>query len=155
MHKSTKQLLCINGWYGPCWVHDELRNRSLLPVDNLQDGDFCVKREKARVVNGMRHKAQQEKKVPIVNNGNHQRLQDDTRVAIAFVASLKACAKQKDLQRGSRIHIDIDRKGLLQTNVFVGSALVSMYGRCGALETAQKVFDNLLNRNVVSWNALI
>lgn len=37
----------------------------------------------------------------------------------------------------------------------VGTALVDMYAKCGALGKAQKVFDKLPTRNLVTWNALI
>ena len=37
----------------------------------------------------------------------------------------------------------------------MGNALVDMYVNCGMLEKAQKVHDELLVRNVYSWNSLI
>ncbi|KAI5085013.1 hypothetical protein GOP47_0001182, partial [Adiantum capillus-veneris] len=75
--------------------------------------------------------------------------------ALSLVATLQVCAKRKDLHRGSQVHAQITEKGLLKTNIFVGNTLVNMYARCGALEKAHKVFDELPVRNVVSWNALI
>ncbi|KAK7280885.1 hypothetical protein RIF29_08438 [Crotalaria pallida] len=39
--------------------------------------------------------------------------------------------------------------------VFVASSLVDMYGKCGFLEDAQRVFDGMLEKNIVSWNSLI
>eukprot|EP00250_Pteridium_aquilinum_P020918 c24989_g1_i1 orf=42-401(+) len=48
--------------------------------------------------------------------------------APAFVALLRACAKHKDLCRGSRVHDDILRRGLLQK---CSDALVTMYAKCG------------------------
>eukprot|EP00250_Pteridium_aquilinum_P020158 c24727_g1_i1 orf=1264-1689(+) len=47
-----------------------------------------------------------------------------------FVALLKACTKLKDLINGYRIHGQIARMGLLETDVFVGSSLVDMYAKC-------------------------
>ncbi|KAI5082665.1 hypothetical protein GOP47_0002408 [Adiantum capillus-veneris] len=81
----------------------------------------------------------------------HQKFQE----SLDLVAQLKACAQQKDLNRGGRLHVEISRKGFLKNNIFVGSALVSMYAKCGALVKAQKVFDDLPFRNLVSWNGLI
>ena len=37
----------------------------------------------------------------------------------------------------------------------LGTALVDMYAKCGALVKAQEVFDKLLERNVITWNALV
>ena len=74
---------------------------------------------------------------------------------MAFVALLKDCGKKKDLHRGLIVHAEVLKKGLLDKNVFVGSALVSMYAKCGDLVRAQETLDGLLVRDVVSWNALI
>ncbi|KAI5059729.1 hypothetical protein GOP47_0026048 [Adiantum capillus-veneris] len=73
----------------------------------------------------------------------------------SFVASLKVCARHKDLQKGSKLHTEILQYGLLKKNEFVGSALVSMYAKCGALDKAQEVFDQLPVRTAVVWNSLI
>ena len=43
----------------------------------------------------------------------------------------------------------------MKKNVMLGNALVDMYVNCGMLEKAQKVHDELLVRNVYSWNSLI
>ncbi|KAH7428636.1 hypothetical protein KP509_09G009700 [Ceratopteris richardii] len=72
-----------------------------------------------------------------------------------LVSSLKDCAKRKDLQKGSEIHAQIVQKGLLQKNAFIGSALINMYAKCGALKEAKEVFDELPVQNVVLWNTLI
>ncbi|KAJ8747385.1 hypothetical protein K2173_001644 [Erythroxylum novogranatense] len=40
-------------------------------------------------------------------------------------------------------------------DVFVGTALLDMYARCGQVEEARVVFDGLVSKNEVSWNALI
>jgi pentatricopeptide repeat protein len=40
-------------------------------------------------------------------------------------------------------------------DVFVGSAILDMYAKCGHLADAHRLFDELPERNVVSWSALI
>eukprot|EP00250_Pteridium_aquilinum_P022834 c25778_g1_i1 orf=352-1080(+) len=72
-----------------------------------------------------------------------------------FVALLKACAQLQDIRRGHQIHVDVARRGLLEKDHFLGSALVDMYARCGDISKAHQVFDRLPVRNVVMWNALI
>ena len=42
-----------------------------------------------------------------------------------------------------------------QTDVTVGSALVDMYAKSGFLNLSRKVFDEMPNRNVSTWNVLI
>ncbi|KAH7297578.1 hypothetical protein KP509_25G002100 [Ceratopteris richardii] len=74
---------------------------------------------------------------------------------IAIVQSLKSCTKQKNLRKGSKLHGQALKTGLLRHNIFVGSATVHMYAACGALAKAQQVFDELPSHNVVSWTGLI
>eukprot|EP01018_Ginkgo_biloba_P024547 Gb_02194 [translate_table: standard] len=67
---------------------------------------------------------------------------------------LAACADLATLQHGKRIHEDII-KGGFQSDVFVGSALIDMYTKCGSIENARKVFDKMSERDVVLWTAII
>eukprot|EP00250_Pteridium_aquilinum_P018561 c24123_g13_i1 orf=515-2368(+) len=71
-----------------------------------------------------------------------------------FVALLKACASLGCAKRGWDVHMDLARCGF-EKDVFVGSSLVDMYTKCGSLAKAQDVFDNLPDRNVSTWTALI
>ena len=68
---------------------------------------------------------------------------------------LKCCTREKDLCKGHRMHEDILERGLLKKSIYIGTALVDMYAKCGALSKAQLVFDELPTQNVVSWTALI
>ncbi|KAH7307547.1 hypothetical protein KP509_22G064700 [Ceratopteris richardii] len=72
----------------------------------------------------------------------------------ALVARIKICTLQHDLYRGSQLHAVIREKGLLR-NAFIGSSLVHLYAKCGDLFTAKQVFDELPERDVVTWTALI
>ncbi|KAH7423987.1 hypothetical protein KP509_12G084400 [Ceratopteris richardii] len=73
----------------------------------------------------------------------------------AFASTLKACAGIAAAEKGFQIHADSIRCGFLGDNIVLGGALVDMYAKCGALAKAQQVFDELPQRGVVSWNALI
>lgn len=73
---------------------------------------------------------------------------------ITFVNILDACTSQVVLIDGERVHAHIKDNGL-ELDEVVGTALVTMYGKCGSLNRAKKMFDTLLKRNTVSWNALI
>lgn len=37
----------------------------------------------------------------------------------------------------------------------MGGSLVSMYSRCGCMEDGQKVFDEIIERDVVAWTAVV
>ncbi|KAI5061774.1 hypothetical protein GOP47_0024279 [Adiantum capillus-veneris] len=75
--------------------------------------------------------------------------------AFAYACVLKACGITQDADMGKRIHDDIVSQGLLEKDIVLGNALVDMYAKCGVLQKAQKVLDELPVRNVVSWSALI
>eukprot|EP00250_Pteridium_aquilinum_P006495 c16404_g2_i2 orf=485-748(+) len=71
------------------------------------------------------------------------------------VVSLKACAKLRDLKGGLKLHSHVVELGFLETNPFVGSTLVDMYGKCGALAKAKALLDMHKSRDVITWTALI
>ncbi|KAJ7528005.1 hypothetical protein O6H91_16G079900 [Diphasiastrum complanatum] len=73
---------------------------------------------------------------------------------VLFVPLLKACARQAALEKGRQLHSYIIKRGF-QSDVIVGSTLVNMYAKCGCTEDARELFDNMSERNVVSWNAMI
>eukprot|EP01018_Ginkgo_biloba_P030204 Gb_10726 [translate_table: standard] len=71
-----------------------------------------------------------------------------------FPVALKACTSLAALEQGRDIHDDIIRSGF-ESNVFVGSALVDMYAKCGKVENARQVFDKMYLRDVGLWTAMI
>lgn len=71
-----------------------------------------------------------------------------------FATVLKACASFASLLLGKQLHTFIIRSGNLE-NVFSGSGLVDMYAKCGSIKDAIQVFEEMPDRNTVSWNALI
>ncbi|KAH7331913.1 hypothetical protein KP509_20G057100 [Ceratopteris richardii] len=71
-----------------------------------------------------------------------------------FLVVLEACTNEKAFVCGREMHLLIKQSGY-ETDLMVGTALLTMYGKCGFLEEAFHVFDKLTNRTVVPWNALI
>ncbi|GLJ26657.1 hypothetical protein SUGI_0518490 [Cryptomeria japonica] len=71
-----------------------------------------------------------------------------------FAGILPACANLGYLLQGKEIHEEIIRSGYW-LDVFMGSALIDMYSKCGSIESAWCVFDKMPQQNVVSWNAMI
>lgn len=67
---------------------------------------------------------------------------------------LKCCGLIPSYNDGRQIHACCVKYGC-HSNVFVGSSLVDMYARCGYMGEARMVFDKLVSKNEVSWNALI
>ncbi|CAK9856717.1 unnamed protein product, partial [Sphagnum jensenii] len=72
----------------------------------------------------------------------------------AYISILTACVSPALLEQGKQIHCQIIKDGL-QTDVRVANALISMYVRCGSMVDAHQIFDNLPQRDVVSWTAII
>ncbi|MCO5552847.1 hypothetical protein L7F22_006365, partial [Adiantum nelumboides] len=67
--------------------------------------------------------------------------------------NLRLCSNLRVVNES--LHVEIERKGLLEKNVFVGNTLMAMYTRSGQLTKARQVFDSLQVWDVVSWNVLI
>lgn len=71
-----------------------------------------------------------------------------------FPSILTACARVLAHGFGTQIHGCIIRSGF-GPNVFVQSALVDMYIKCGVLCSANQVLKNMEVDDVVSWNSMI
>ncbi|CAI9103118.1 OLC1v1001559C1 [Oldenlandia corymbosa var. corymbosa] len=72
----------------------------------------------------------------------------------SYGSALRACAGLRDFKMGTQIHASVS-KSFYASDVFIESALIDMYSKCGRVSCAQKVFDGMKQRNVVSWNSLI
>ncbi|KAK9138277.1 hypothetical protein Sjap_008871 [Stephania japonica] len=57
-------------------------------------------------------------------------------------------------QLGRTVHGRVIKTGYL-LNVVVGTSLLDMYAKYGCMEGASEVFDEMPERNLVSWNAMI
>ncbi|XP_076952917.1 pentatricopeptide repeat-containing protein At3g16610-like [Bidens hawaiensis] len=68
--------------------------------------------------------------------------------------ALKACSGTRDVGFGKLIHQCVKNEGL-DDDVYVCTALVDFYTKCGLLGEARQVFDKMTRRDVVAWNAMI
>ncbi|XP_024517303.1 pentatricopeptide repeat-containing protein At3g09040, mitochondrial-like [Selaginella moellendorffii] len=76
-------------------------------------------------------------------------------VAITFVAALKACGGLGSLEAGIELEKEIREAGL-QDQIVIVNSLVDLYGKCGSMVDAQRVFDEARGRrDLVTWNTLI
>ncbi|KAF5747846.1 pentatricopeptide repeat-containing protein [Tripterygium wilfordii] len=71
-----------------------------------------------------------------------------------FVAILTACIRVLDLELGWQLHGLIIKTGYLDA-VFVANALMGMYGKCGCLDYVLKLFGEMRQRDIASWNTVI
>lgn len=67
---------------------------------------------------------------------------------------LPACATIADLRHGKEIHGYAIVMGMAK-DIFVRSALIDMYAKCGYINEARALFDKTPERNTVTWNSMI
>ncbi|CAA7401989.1 unnamed protein product [Spirodela intermedia] len=76
--------------------------------------------------------------------------------AATLVTVLPACAQLGDVAEGRKIHrLVLLGAGGLYEETSVGNALLSFYSRCGLLADAARVFSQIQDRDLVSWNAML
>lgn len=148
-------------WCGP---NEDVRGKGLWSVES-KDGTFNVGKKTAFANAGVscveQRKTQTQEAGAQTGSQEHMEEEEEedlmasSHEPLTMVASLADCARRKDLLRGNKLHADIVAKGFLENNVFVGSALLNMYAKCGKITKAQEVFNQLPVRSVVLWNALI
>ncbi|KAL5717546.1 hypothetical protein ACHQM5_010531 [Ranunculus cassubicifolius] len=71
-----------------------------------------------------------------------------------FVAVLTACGRSARLKEGRSIHGSLIKNSIKST-LFLDTTLIDMYSKCQNVQAARSVFDSMLVRNLVSWNAMI
>ncbi|XVF54121.1 hypothetical protein PTKIN_Ptkin05aG0155600 [Pterospermum kingtungense] len=74
--------------------------------------------------------------------------------SMMLLAVLRSCSSLALKSKGMEIHCLAVKTGFV-SDIYIGSALVDMYGKCGDIESAQNVFSGLHWRDLVSWNALL
>lgn len=73
---------------------------------------------------------------------------------MTLVSVAAACGDLGDLALGRWLE-DLAAARGADLNSFLGCALVSMYGKCGDLESARRVFDQMTRKHLITWNAMI
>ncbi|XP_021889125.1 pentatricopeptide repeat-containing protein At4g04370 [Carica papaya] len=74
--------------------------------------------------------------------------------SLTIVSLLQACAASGTSHQGKLIHNFVIRT-FLRPSILVETSLVDMYCKCGDLHTAQKCFDRILHKDLISWSTII
>ncbi|KAK9946716.1 hypothetical protein M0R45_012163 [Rubus argutus] len=73
-----------------------------------------------------------------------------------ITSTLKACSGLGAIRQGSQIHSSLITRGFLcSVRTTIAGALVDMYVKCRHLTEAQRVFDQVEQKNLISWSVLI
>lgn len=71
-----------------------------------------------------------------------------------FPVVFKVCSGLRVLQLGKQLH-GLVTKYQHVTNIYVGNALIDLYGKCGSLDDAKKVLASMTQLDRVSWNSIV
>ncbi|KAL6984970.1 Pentatricopeptide repeat-containing protein [Sarracenia purpurea var. burkii] len=103
------------------------------------------------MVNGFLHNGQHEKALQMFSNMLAEGVRPND---LTVVSALSACAKIGALEAGVRIHNYISSNGFKLKSA-VGTALVDMYSKCGHIDSANKVFGQIEERDLRTWSVMI
>ncbi|KAL0452529.1 UNVERIFIED_CONTAM: putative pentatricopeptide repeat-containing protein [Sesamum latifolium] len=73
---------------------------------------------------------------------------------ITVASVLSACAHLGRLDVGKAVH-DYVSNNSIKLDIYVENALIDMYCKCGSVEKALKVFDEMKEKDSVSWTSVI
>ncbi|RID51296.1 hypothetical protein BRARA_H01974 [Brassica rapa] len=72
----------------------------------------------------------------------------------SFASVIGACSVLTAREVGMQVHGQVMKSGVY-THIKMGSSLLDMYAKCGGIDDARKVFDQMKERNVFSWTSMI
>ncbi|KAM7492496.1 hypothetical protein LguiA_035417 [Lonicera macranthoides] len=64
------------------------------------------------------------------------------------------CSKIRAFRYGLSLHAVAFKTGM-QSDVFVSNHILNMYAKCGKINLAQQLFDQMSQRNLVTWSSII
>ncbi|KAJ0087246.1 hypothetical protein Patl1_08350 [Pistacia atlantica] len=76
-------------------------------------------------------------------------------VSFTFSALFKACIEILDVNLGRQLHAQTILVGGFVSDTYVGNTLIDMYVKCGCLDCGHKVFDEMPEKDMISWTELI
>lgn len=71
-----------------------------------------------------------------------------------FPIVLKSCLKCNALREGEEVHCVVIKSGF-KGNPFVETSLMEMYSGCRLIGAAYRIFNEMVDRNIVAWTSMI
>ncbi|PKA60087.1 Pentatricopeptide repeat-containing protein [Apostasia shenzhenica] len=75
--------------------------------------------------------------------------------SVTMISLLSACSQVGDLARGRWLHSYSKELGFLNVNVQLRNSILDMYCKCRDLSSAKDVFDEMPERDLLSWTSMI
>lgn len=86
---------------------------------------------------------------------NSMRRDGVTPVSFTYTALLKGSASDMNVNLGRQLHGESVKLGGFSVDLFVANSLMDMYVKCGGLDCARMVFEEMPERDFISWTSLI
>jgi len=102
-------------------------------------------------ISGYVHAGQFKKALSLFTKLERSQVCADT---FTFTSAMVACAQLSLLKLGSSIHSKTVRLGM-DNNTIVANCLIDMYGKCGSVERVIRIFSDIADKDVISWNSVI
>ncbi|KAG8380876.1 hypothetical protein BUALT_Bualt06G0062000 [Buddleja alternifolia] len=77
-------------------------------------------------------------------------------VTTNYASTLRECVETKNLRKAKTIHANLIKKSKVESDsLFIHNHLMNAYVKCGEMANSVQVFDEMPEKNVVSWTVLI
>ncbi|KAK9677441.1 hypothetical protein RND81_11G143200 [Saponaria officinalis] len=73
---------------------------------------------------------------------------------VVILNLVEACTVSSEPRILKWVHGTVIRNGFI-SDTSVGTAIVDMYSKCGAVEEARKAFDQISDKNIMSWSTMV
>lgn len=73
---------------------------------------------------------------------------------MTFVCISKSCAMLADLVLGSQFHALVIKRAF-ESDVSVSNSFITMYSKCGNIHDSSKIFQTIIQKDVITWNSMI
>ncbi|KAJ8767623.1 hypothetical protein K2173_018181 [Erythroxylum novogranatense] len=98
--------------------------------------------------------ARQSRHKEVLESFNEMQVAEIEPNRFTLVSGLTACSYLMALDQGEWLH-DYIEKNSIKTDAIIGTALISMYAKCGRIDKALSMFESMEDKDVGAWNSII